>query len=91
MIQETLNHYSETSKLSLLIRHGDRDKIPQGSFGNEILLNEKGKQNSIKFGESIKEMKVNKILTSPVDRCIQTAEYIAKGYEAILRFLKLLH
>lgn len=80
MIQETLKHYSDNSQLSLLIRHGDRDNIPQGSFGNEILLNEKGKQNSLKFGESIAGMRVNKILTSPVGRCVQTAEFIAKGY-----------
>jgi len=80
MIEETLKHYSENDQLSLLIRHGDRDKIPHGSFGNEILLNEKGKQNSIKFGEGIAGMRLNKILTSPIGRCIQTAEFIAKGY-----------
>jgi broad specificity phosphatase PhoE len=80
MIEETLKHYSENSKLSLLIRHGDRDKIPEGSFGNEILLNEKGESNSLKFGEGLNGLKLNKILTSPVKRCIQTAELIAKGY-----------
>lgn len=80
MIKETLKHYSEKSKLSLLIRHGDRDKIPSGSFGNEILLNEKGIQNALKFGESLASMKINKILTSPVGRCVQTAECIAQGY-----------
>jgi broad specificity phosphatase PhoE len=80
MIKETIKHYSEKSKLSLLIRHGDRDKIPSGSFGNEILLNEKGIQNSLKFGESLASMKINKILTSPVGRCVQTAEFIAQGY-----------
>lgn len=80
MIEETVKHYSENSKISLLIRHGDRDKIPKGSFGNEVLLNEKGIHNSLKFGESIAGMRVNKILTSPVERCVQTAEFIAKGY-----------
>lgn len=80
MIKETLKHYSASDKLSLLIRHSDRDKIPRGTFGNEILLNEKGKQNSLKFGESIAGLRLNKILTSPIKRCIQTAELIAKGY-----------
>ncbi len=80
MIQETIKNYSDKTQLSLLIRHGDRDNIPLGSFGNEILLNEKGIQNSIEFGESIIEMKVNKILTSPIARCVQTAELITKGY-----------
>ncbi len=80
MIEETLKHYSENDQLSLLIRHGDRDKIPHGSFGNEVLLNEKGKQNSLKFGERIAGMRINRILTSPIGRCVQTAEFIAKGY-----------
>ncbi len=80
MIQNIIKNYSENIKLSLMIRHGDRDKIPHGSFGNEVMLNEKGKLNSLKFGESIKQLNVNKILSSPVGRCVQTAEYIRKGY-----------
>jgi hypothetical protein len=31
--------------------------IPEGSFGNEVLLNEKGKQNAKCFGESLSERK----------------------------------
>jgi len=80
MKKEIFKHYNEANKLSLLIRHGDRDSIPNGSFGNEVLLNEKGKQNSIEFGKGLIDLKVNKILTSPVSRCIQTAEHIVKGY-----------
>jgi broad specificity phosphatase PhoE len=80
MIQDILKHYSDEQRLSLLIRHGDRDHIPEGSFGNEVLLNEKGKYNSLKFGESLAELKVNRIFTSPVGRCVQTAEHISKGY-----------
>jgi broad specificity phosphatase PhoE len=67
-------------KISLLLRHSDREDIPIGSFGNEILLNDKGIQNAISFGESLAEKKVNRIFTSPVERCVQTAEYITKGY-----------
>lgn len=66
--------------ISLLLRHADRDDIPKGSFGNEILLNEKGKQNAQSFGEKLSDRKINKIFTSPVERCVQTAEFITKGY-----------
>ncbi len=66
--------------ISLLLRHADRDDIPKGSFGNEILLNEKGKQNAQNFGEKLAEGKINRIFTSPVGRCVQTAEFITKGY-----------
>lgn len=80
MINQLLKHYSDKAKLSLLIRHGNRDKIPKGTFGNEVMLNEEGIYNSRKFGESLAELPINKILTSPIGRCVQTAEYIQKGY-----------
>jgi hypothetical protein len=48
---------NENEKISLLLRHADRDDIPQGSFGNEILLNEKGKQNAQSFGENYQKEK----------------------------------
>jgi broad specificity phosphatase PhoE len=80
MKQEIMKHYSDEHRLSLLIRHADRDQIPEGSFGNEVLLNETGKENSLKFGESLSELKVNRIFTSPVGRCVQTSEQISKGY-----------
>lgn len=67
-------------KISLLIRHADRNDIPKGSFGSEILLNENGIQNAIRFGMTLVEKKINRIYTSPVQRCVQTAEYITKGY-----------
>lgn len=67
-------------KIALLLRHADRDDIPEGSFGNEIVLNDKGKRRAELFGESFAEMKINRIYTSPVERCVQTAEFITKGY-----------
>lgn len=88
----TTKHYFNTmntnEKISLLLRHSDRDKIPEGSFGNEVLLNEKGIKNALKFGESLSERKVSKILTSPIERCVQTAEYITKGYGSSIEIIK---
>ncbi|MCC7222483.1 MAG: histidine phosphatase family protein [Chitinophagales bacterium] len=75
-------------KISLLIRHSDRDDIPQGSFGNEILLNEKGRQNAQSFGENLSGSKINRIFTSPVGRCIQTAEFITKGYGSSVEIIE---
>lgn len=75
-------------KISLLLRHSDRDDIPKGSFGNEVLLNEKGKQNAQRFGESLAEKKINKIYTSPVGRCVQTAEYLTKGYGSSIEIIE---
>lgn len=75
-------------KIALLLRHADRDDIPQGSFGSEVLLNEKGKQNALSFGEKLVGKKVNRIFTSPIRRCVQTAEFIVQGYESSLEIIE---
>ena len=80
MIYKIQKCYSENDKLSLLIRHAERNHIPDNTFGNEVLLNKNGILNAIKFGNELSNLKLNKILTSPIGRCIQTAENIAKGY-----------
>ncbi|MEI8085627.1 MAG: histidine phosphatase family protein [Paludibacter sp.] len=79
-IIDEIKKHPDKSKLALLIRHGDREQIPQGEFGNEILLNEKGRKNSLAFGVALKEFPVKRIFTSPIPRCAQTAELIAEGY-----------
>lgn len=53
MLTQIQKQYSESDKLSLLIRHADRDKIPTGSFGNEVMLNETGKANALKSALSV--------------------------------------
>jgi broad specificity phosphatase PhoE len=80
MLEEIKKQYSESDKISLLIRHADRDKIPAGEFGNDVLLNETGKERALQFGKSLSELKINKIVTTNIKRCIQTAECIARGY-----------
>src|SRR5574337_1233787 len=87
LIDEIRKHPTD-SKLALLLRHGDREQIPKGEFGNEILLNEKGKQRSLAFGEALKDSEVSRIFTSPIPRCIQTAELIAKGFGRELEIIQ---
>lgn len=79
MIEELKKHPAD-SKIAMLIRHADRGPIPDGEFGNEIPINETGKKNAIEFGAKLKVHQINKILTSPIYRCIQTAEHISQGY-----------
>ena len=71
---------NSNNTMALLIRHADRDDIPEGSFGNEVLLNQTGQVNALKYGEKLKNQQITKIYTSPVPRCVQTAEFISKGY-----------
>lgn len=87
MIEE-IKKYSKDSKLAMMIRHGDREKIPSGEHGNEVLLNKKGEENSFALGQSLREFKINKILTSPIQRCVQTSEFIANGYGKEIKIIQ---
>ncbi|MDR0799327.1 MAG: hypothetical protein LBN18_06185 [Dysgonamonadaceae bacterium] len=53
MLTQIHKQYSKSAKLSLLIRHADRDKIPAGVFGNEVLLNEIGIKRATNFGKKL--------------------------------------
>ena len=72
----------------LFIRHADRDEIPQNEIGNNILLNEIGKSNALNLGMTLTHTPICKIYTSPVERCVQTAEFIKKGTEQNIEILK---
>lgn len=83
LIDEIKKH-SLDSKIAVILRHGDRDQIPPGEFGNDIILNKKGQLNAIEFGRKMREYPINRIYTSPIERCVQSAELISKGYESDL-------
>jgi len=80
MLEALLQPYSENDKISLLIRHSNRYDIPRGTDGMKALLTEQGKINASLFGEKLSKYKINKIITTSVKRCIETAECIVKGY-----------
>ncbi len=65
-IIENLLSYKNPNGLAIIIRHADRDKIPTGTFGNDVLLNEKGISNSLLLGEKLSNLPLAKIYTSPV-------------------------
>ena len=68
-----------SKRIAVLLRHGERNEIPSGSFGSEIRLSENGIKDSIFFGKKISDLKIAHIYCSPIGRCVQTAEYIKKG------------
>lgn len=71
---------SKPGNTVVVLRHADRNKIPDGEFGNHVLLNDIGIKNSIAFGRDLRTLSIAKIVSSPIQRCIQTAEYIIEGY-----------
>lgn len=70
----------DTRRIAILLRHGEREAIPTGTHGNEIRLTPNGVADSTHLGEMLSYFKVRNIYTSPIARCVQTAECIKKGY-----------
>lgn len=68
-------------KKLVLIRHAERPEIKSTSVGNEVMLTDKGKQETLEYATKINQP-VLSIRTSPIGRCVQTAEIIAahSGY-----------
>jgi len=80
-----LNSISEIKKRDtcvLFLRHADRNKIPDGEFGNDVELNEKGFERALNYGSQLKQYEIAEVYSSPITRSVQTAEQILKGYES---------
>lgn len=60
----------------LLVRHAERPEIPENTVGDEVMLTEKGKTDAYRFAQTISG-RVIAIQSSPIGRCMQTAEIIA--------------
>ena len=73
---DNINEVSNANSYAFLLRHGRRDNIPAGEFGDEIELNDAGIRESLLFGNSISNLEIRKIFVSPIKRCIQTGELI---------------
>jgi len=71
----------ETRRIAVLLRHGEREAIPKGALGNDVSLTSIGIAQSILLGEQVSCFNLGKLYTSPIRRCVQTAEYIKNGLE----------
>jgi hypothetical protein len=64
--------------VALLLRHSVRPPIPSGQTGNELPLTEKGSELAFILGQHVKG-RLQSLSTSPVRRCIETAECLRQG------------
>jgi probable phosphoglycerate mutase len=66
--------------LLLLIRHGENDFVKTGKLPGHspgIHLNEKGQKQAQSLGDALKDVPLNAVYSSPLERAIETAEPIA--------------
>lgn len=72
----------------LLIRHGENDWVGTHRLAGRtpgVNLNDRGREQSAKLADLLKEQPVSVVYSSPLERCLQTAEPIAAalGLEVI--------
>lgn len=74
-----LRSISKGSTVAILLRHGEREEIRPDDFGNEVALTRRGMQSALDLGRLLTKYNVKKIYTSPLKRCVQTAECVLQG------------
>jgi probable phosphomutase (TIGR03848 family) len=70
--------------LLLLIRHGENDFVKTGKMAGHtpgVHLNERGQQQAAELGETLKDVPLAAIYSSPLERAIETAEPLQQGRE----------
>ena len=59
--------------------HAQREDISPGSFGEDVRLTQRGIKSAERLGELISERLPGRIVSSPIQRCIATAQAISRG------------
>ena len=64
---------------ALILRHAERQDIPLGSFGTDVQLTEQGAKSAERLGELLSARRPGKVVSSPILRCVETAQAISRG------------
>ena len=67
------------AKVGIFIRHGERAPRPKGEWGNDLLLTDRGVEQSLALGKRLAFCCDCSFHSSPIERCIQTVQGIASG------------
>lgn len=70
----------------VLLRHSVRDQLPAGDAGYVLPITDIGRRLAIELGEILRG-RLRTLHASPLIRCIQTAEALAKGAQAKLSII----
>lgn len=79
-IEQQLRVIPTEADISLILRHAEREEIPQGTFGNHVPLTELGRASAEELGGMLAGIRSEvRITASPVPRCEATARAILWG------------
>lgn len=71
---------STDRRLALVLRHAERPPIRHG-WGDEVLLTPRGHAQARALGNLLATAPVREVFTSPIGRCVQTAEALVRGFD----------
>lgn len=74
----SIEQLSDKYPVALLLRHSARDVIVEGEIGNDVPLTEQGKNMAHQMGQMLVG-KLKSLHSSPILRCLQTAECLKDG------------
>lgn len=72
----------------ILVRHGENDWVTKHRLAGWIEgvhLNENGRKQAEDAAKHLKDVKIDALYSSPVERCMETAEYISKTHKLKIR------
>ena len=78
-IVERLKIAPDRADISLILRHAEREVFPVGALGTEVPLTARGVGSAEMLGEMLPASRTVSAVSSPVPRCVQTADAILRG------------
>lgn len=73
---KSLEHISDKNVVLGFMRHCAREPIPSGTIGNEVKITPEGIRDTIRVRKLLEGM-VTKLYSSPVSRCLETANLLS--------------
>ena len=78
-ILEQLSAIPANADAALVVRHAEREPIPAGTFGFDVPLTADGVAAAERLGAALATLREITVVSSPVPRCVQTAEAMLRG------------
>ncbi|NGX38376.1 MAG: Lipopolysaccharide core heptose(II)-phosphate phosphatase [Chlamydiae bacterium] len=70
---------SKNRQIFILLRHAEREDFQKNTFGDMTPLTTRGKDTAQMLGKKFSQVPIDAIYTSPLLRCVQTANEFIKG------------
>ena len=77
-IEEGLRSVPVGADVSLIVRHAEREAIPEGEFGQDVPLTPAGIESAEQLGAVLAGWRGETVRCSPLPRCVQTAAALAR-------------